>query len=301
MKAFIFNIQRFCLSDGPGIRTTVFFKGCPLRCVWCHNPESQNPDRQLMYYESKCTGCGRCLAVCKARARDGEDPRYIRIDRTACVGCGECVRVCLTNANAFAGYEEDTETIFQTVLQDSVFYGNDGGITLSGGEPSMQSEAALDLLTRAREARLSSVIETCGVGNTEFFKQAAQLNACFYFDIKSGFNDKHLKYTGVMLDRVLTTLDALIENNAKIVLRLPLIPGMNDSDDDLAAISKIIREREKNIIRAEIMRYHILGSSKSKALGRSYEAPKENARKDESERWLMYLQKHATERTVISE
>ena len=104
-----------------------------------------------------------------------------------------------------------------------------------------------------------------------------------------------------MLDKVLTTLDALIENNAKIVLRLPLIPGMNDSDDDLAAISKIIREREKNIIRAEIMRYHILGSSKSKALGRSYEAPKENAQKDESERWLMYLQKHATERTVISE
>ncbi|MBQ6551164.1 MAG: glycyl-radical enzyme activating protein [Lachnospiraceae bacterium] len=301
MKAFIFNIQRFCLSDGPGIRTTVFFKGCPLRCVWCHNPESQLPARQLMYYESKCTGCGRCLAVCSNRRRDPEDPARILIDRDLCTGCGKCVDVCFANANAFAGYEEDAEKIMETVLLDKIFYGTGGGITLSGGEPSMQPDAALYLLRRAKEEGLSAVMETCGVGSSEFYEKAADLGTVFYYDLKSGIPEKHREFTGAPLSRVLETLDLLIGKRAEIVLRLPLIPGMNDSDEDLMALAGLIREREQGISHAEIMKYHILGSSKSRALGKKYEAPKENAGKEDAARWLEFLRKYGTERTVISE
>ena len=136
MQAVIFNVQRYCLSDGPGIRTAVFFKGCPLHCLWCHNPESQSVKPQLMYYESKCTGCGRCLGFCDARERDPDRPQYIRLTPAKCILCGKCVDACYQNANEVCGKTVDVDEIFHEVLADKMFYGTEGGMTLTGGEPS---------------------------------------------------------------------------------------------------------------------------------------------------------------------
>ncbi len=300
MDAVIFNVQRYCLSDGSGIRTTVFFKGCPLHCLWCHNPESQSMGRQLMYYESKCTGCGKCLGLCDARERDPDRPQYIRRDPEKCTLCGKCVEACYQGANEICGRSESVEDIFSEVLLDRMFYGQDGGMTLSGGEPSMQPEASLALIRMAKDAGFGTVIETSGFGKREFFLAAADLGVVFYFDIKALDSDKHRKLTGVPNGEILANLDCLMKKGAPIVLRLPLIPGFNDSDDDLCALARFLKENEGRYLRAEIMKYHNLGFSKAKALARAYDAPADNATEQDADRWMRLLTSHGAKNIVFS-
>jgi len=285
MNAVIFNVQRFSVHDGDGIRTTVFFKGCPLRCLWCHNPESQSKEKQLMFYKNKCVGCGKCLSLCGARGVENG----LKIDRTQCVLCEKCVNVCSVGANKIAGTEMTVDEIISTVKRDKVFYKDKGGLTLSGGEPSMQPSAALEIIEKAKAEGINTVIETCGFGNAEFFKKSAQLGATFYYDIKAVDREKHKALTGQYNDVIFENLDMLFSLGARVVLRLPLIPNVNDSKQDLYLLREFLSENKDKYIRAEIMKYHNLGISKANALGVKYSMSDENATDAQAESWLDML------------
>ncbi len=300
MRAFVFNVQRYCLHDGPGVRTAIFMKGCPLSCLWCHNPESQRRTPEIMYHESKCTGCGRCLGLCAARRRHPDHPERLCVTPDACTLCGQCVKACLQNACELCGRETDTAELFAQVMKDAPFYGREGGMTLSGGEPSMQPEASIDLLSRARAQEMSAVIETCGFGPSAFFEEAAALEALFYYDLKALNDGLHRRLTGVSNRLILSNLEMLLSRQARVVLRLPLIPGFNDSEEDLSLLARFLAEHEAFYDHAEIMKYHNLGLSKARALARDYQAPSRSANAEDARRWLDALTAGGVRKLVIS-
>lgn len=295
MTAEIFNIQRFCLHDGDGIRTAVFFKGCPLSCLWCHNPEGQSPARQLMYHSSKCTGCGACL--CAARVLENGK---IRLDREKCTLCAKCVSACLAGANEICGKSAEVAEIFEEVIKDLPFYGVAGGMTLSGGEPLMQPKAATQLLSLAKNAGIGTVIETSGAVGRSAFEITLEYNPQYYYDIKAIDPQKHKKLCGKDNFQILENLEFLFSRGADIVLRLPLIPGLNDSEKDLEALSVFLRENEPYYKRAEIMKYHSFGLSKAAALSKEYTAPKDSADASDAEKWLNRLMANGAEKVIIS-
>ncbi len=266
MTLSYFNIQKFCIHDGPGIRTTVFLKGCPLNCLWCHNPESKHTKVEVMFHAEKCTGCGRCLGFCDARKR-GEDGRII-FDRSLCTACGKCAERCFNHAIRVCGKQGSIEDILEQVRKDKPFYETSGGgMTISGGEPAMQPEAVLALIEAAKAEGIASAIETCGFGNREFFIRAHELGALFLFDIKGIDPEKHKANTGVYPDLIHKNLDMLLEMGAKVIIRLPLIPGKNDSEEDLRLLTQFLAQRKDRGDHADIMAYHELGVSKSHQLG----------------------------------
>lgn len=295
MTAHIFDIQRFCVHDGPGIRTTVFMKGCPLRCKWCHNPESQVPSKQLLFYKNKCVNCGKCSDICTARSFDGS----VSISREKCTLCGKCTEICPVKANTVVGKIADTEEIMTAVLSDVLFYKKIGGLTLSGGEPSMQQEASLELIKLAKENNINTVIETSGYGNKDFFKQANDLGALFYYDIKALDDNKHKALCGVSNKRIIDNLLFLFSENANVVIRLPLIPGINDSDNDLLLLKEFLYENKNKYKECQIMKYHNLGSTKSRALDKEYEMSMENATDNDVARWLE-LTDYKTNNVILS-
>jgi len=268
MNLSYFNIQKFCIHDGPGIRTTVFLKGCPLKCKWCHNPESQETGPELLFIKDRCTSCGRCLGFCAARkmSPSGE----IIYDRSRCVLCGNCIQRCFNFANEIVGKTASVDESLAEVVKDKHFYeSSGGGMTVSGGEPSAQPDAVLELIRKAKENGVDSAIETCGSGSHEFYKQANELDCIFLFDIKGIDSKKHLENTGVPTDKIHKNLEYLLENNAKVIIRIPLIPTMNDSEMDLELLKEFLYNIKDKIMYAEIMPYHNLGVEKSRRLGKS--------------------------------
>lgn len=266
MTLSYFNIQKFCIHDGPGIRTTVFLKGCPLRCTWCHNPESQKTKPELLFWANKCTACGRCIGLCDARSISTEGK--LVLNRRNCTACGKCVEKCFHFANALRGQTGSVEEILQEVVKDKPFYDTSGGgLTISGGEPSAQPEAVLALIEQAKDREIGSAIETCGFGPADFYRRCAELGVLFLFDIKGIDPEKHRKNTGVDPKRIHENLELLLGMNARIILRMPLIPGYNDTDEDLRLLADFLRERAGGILYAEIMPYHNLGNEKRRNLG----------------------------------
>ena len=262
MNGTIFNIQKFSLHDGDGIRTTVFLKGCPLRCLWCHNPESHKTVPQLMYYAGKCTGCGRCMGRCGAR-EDSFIP-----DREKCAACGRCTDFCLNSANEVCGRTVSVEEVMADVRKDKVFYeSSGGGMTVSGGEPAAQPEFTLALIRAALAEGIRAAMETSGYGSPAFFREAADLGTVFLFDIKAMDAEKHKKLTGVDNSRILENLRMLLDRGADVTIRMPLVPHVNDLDEDIAALAAFLRENEGRYRLAEIMPYHSMGISKTAALG----------------------------------
>lgn len=299
MELSYFNIQKFCIHDGPGIRTTVFLKGCPLDCLWCHNPESKRTDPEIMFYRHKCLVCGRCLDFCSARSitADGQ----LIYDREKCLLCGKCTERCYNTANSLCGKKDTTENILAEVKKDLPFYKTSGGgMTVSGGEPAMQSKAVIELVRMAKEEGIESVIETSGFGERDFFMSLHELGATFFFDIKGIDREKHKINTGVYPDVIHKNLDALIAEGAKIVLRLPMIPGKNDSDVDLALLRDFIAERKDHIEYAEIMPYHEMGRDKNTAVGREVYDPIP-AGKQFAEKWREFLSLSGAEIRVSGE
>ena len=288
MKLSYFNIQRFCLQDGPGIRTTLFLKGCPLRCVWCHNPEGQSYDAELMFRAEKCVGCGRCLGFCSARSVDGDK---VKVDRTLCTVCGKCVERCLSDCSEICGKTEDTDTLFGILKRDAPFFEESGGgITVSGGEPLAQPDGVLRLAELAKEDGVGFAVETSGYCDGEALRKLNDLGALFLYDIKGVDEELHIKNTGVSNEKILRNLEMLADLGADIILRLPLIPGYNDSEEAMSSLAALLGRYAGKVRRAEIMPYHRIGVGKYAALGRGTEILKEIPDgKDMCERWLAAL------------
>ena len=271
MKTNILNVQRFCTKDGPGIRTTVFLKGCPLSCLWCHNPESQSSARELMYNAEKCTHCLRCTSVCPHGCHTQKEGLHT-LDRTACTACGACTSpVC--EALEVAGSELCIDAIMDEVLKDRLYYeSSHGGMTLSGGEPLIHTEDALALLRRAKAAGLHTCVETCGFLSREALARTLPFVDLYLFDLKETDTQRHKEYTGADNRLILDNLRYLDAEGKSIVLRCPIIPTVNDRDDHLDGIARIARDL-KNLTEIVIEPYHTLGVGKYERLGRCYALP----------------------------
>lgn len=268
MKGIVFDIQRMSVHDGPGIRTTVFLKGCPLRCLWCHNPESKHRRPELAFYENLCIGCGDCLEACPNRCHTLVDGEH-RIDRTACVQCGACERVC-TGALKIVGRESTVQEVMREVMKDVRFYKTSGGgMTVSGGEPLMQADFAIALLRAAKEEGLHTCVETAGHVQKEALMEAAPLVDLFLFDVKETDPERHREYTGVDNRRILENLFALDAAGRPLIMRCPIIPGLNDRDEHLKSVAELAN-RLNHVQAIHIEPYNSFGEGKSRSIGVDY-------------------------------
>jgi len=298
-KGIIFDIQRCSLFDGPGIRPTAFFKGCPLRCKWCHNPESQEFVREIYYNPEKCTSCMSCAAVCpkNCHVRD-ENGHYF--NRENCIRCGACTAACPTGALQMKGYEINAAEVLDEVLKDRDYYeSSGGGLTLSGGEPMAQFNFAKVLLMGAKSHGLHTCMETCGYAPQAHYQEILPLTDLFLFDYKATDPKLHRELTGASNDLIISSLAFLYSQKAGIVLRCPLIPGVNDSEEHLAGIAEISR-RFPELRGIEIMAYHNLGTDKSLMLGRKPEYQNKPGADDiQKEKWLTMLKSMGCSKAVI--
>ncbi len=270
----VFNIQRYSLHDGPGIRTLVFLKGCALRCLWCSNPESQRLEPELAYNEDKCIGtkeCAFCRDVCPSGAVKEKDNRIVSIDRTLCDACLQCADACPSLALSVFGKPMTVNEVLEAVEADGDFYGRSGGgMTLSGGEPLVQAGFACELLKEAKRRRINTSIETCGFVEWKDLEQACGYLDSILFDIKSMNPVKHKQFTGVSNEKILENFKRLCERFPALAkrVRTPVIPGFNDTEEDIEAIVDFIRGNPN--IEYELLAYHRLGQPKYLYLGREY-------------------------------
>lgn len=243
MQGMLFNIQRFCIHDGPGIRTTVFFKGCNLRCAWCHNPESQSPYKETLFYEEKCTDCGRCKSTSDF--------------------------VCLSGARELCGKEYSVDEVFAEVIKDKAFYENSGGgVTFSGGECMLQIEFLLEILKKCKENGIHTAVDTAGHIPWADFEKIMPYTDLFLYDIKSMDTCIHKKYVGVGNELILDNLSKLLKSNASVCVRIPVIPSVNDTKEEMQKI-KLFFEENGHPESLELMPYHSMGEGKYEALGKT--------------------------------
>ena len=262
----VFQIQRFSLYDGPGVRTVVFLKGCPLRCVWCHNPEGISPRPQILYNPSKCIGCMDCVSACPHGCHQSDNGKHL-FDRTSCTGCGACAQNCCTGSLSLAGTEMTAQSVMEQVLRDrGVYQESGGGLTLSGGEPFAQPEFAIQLLRMAKEAGLHTAVETSGYTSPEIMREAAKFTDLFLYDYKVTDPALHQILCGVPNERILTNLTLLDTLDAEVILRCPIIPGQNDDPDHIRGIG-LIASAHKCIRQIHLEPYHRLGKDKTAQLG----------------------------------
>ena len=266
-QGLVFDIQHFAIHDGPGIRTTVFLKGCPLHCLWCHNPEGQDPSVQIFFSPEKCIGCRSCEQVC-ARGLHRFIEGSHTYDRPGCTGCGDCTIECYSRALEVCGQWMTVEQVMDAVLADREFYHNSGGgITLSGGEPVQQFAFTRDLLRAARQAGLHTCLETSGCGSPERYQEIAPEVDLFLYDIKETDPERHRQYTGITNRQILDNLHLLDRAGAAVLLRCPVIPGLNDREDHFAAVADLANHL-RHLVEVQVLPYHPLGTSKSQRLGR---------------------------------
>ena len=252
MDGKIFDIQRFSIHDGPGIRTTVFLKGCNLKCLWCHNPESQSSTDELLFYQDKCIGCGACRRVCR---KNENEP---------CVACGKCVTVCPRDARELAGKTVSAKEVMETVLKDKKYYvTSGGGVTLSGGEPLLQRDFVLEILKNAKANDLHTAIETAGNVQWETFEQVLPYLDLILYDIKAIDEKTHRHCTGVSNRLILENAEKLKKQSTKLLFRMPVVPGYNDAE------VKRVRAFTEGFD-LELMPYHEIAKNKYRALSRPY-------------------------------
>ncbi len=255
----VFNIQKYSIHDGPGIRTTVFLKGCPLSCIWCHNPESQAFGPEIMLYSKRCIGCGKCLEVCK---------QIPLLDREKCTSCGSCAEVCYAKAREAVGKLMTVQQVIAQLEKDSIFYDESGGgVTFSGGEPLSQPEFLLELLAQCKKREYHTAIDTSGYGSPETIKAVSSMTDLFLYDLKLMDDEKHMRYTGVSNKLILENLKTISQLGSRIFIRIPLLPGINDDDSNIKATAEVI-QNTRGIEQVNILPYHNIAADKYNRLGK---------------------------------
>ena len=273
-KAKIFNIQKYNMYDGPGVRTIVFFKGCPLRCKWCSNPESQKKGFQVLFKESQCVNCGACVEVCPSGVhRLSTSGLHEFAEGSTCIGCRACESACLQKALSVVGEVKTISELMEVVEEDRSFYEmSGGGLTLGGGEALMQPEAAAALLMVCKQRGINTAIETCGYAKPEALLKVAEFTDLFLFDLKHMDSDRHHQLTGVRNERILKNLTLLLENRHNVQVRLPLLKGINDSQKELTELLAFLKPFKgyRNFKGIDLLPYHKLGVNKYRQLGWEY-------------------------------
>jgi pyruvate formate lyase activating enzyme len=280
----VFSIQRFSIHDGPGIRTTIFFKGCPLRCFWCHNPEGLRKAVEIQFYPSRCIGCGECVLVCPQHAQ--ELAGAVRMfHRELCNGCGECAKTCYAEGLQLTGQRISARRAVAEVLHDRAFYAGNGsnaagGVTLSGGEPMLQAAFALEILSGCKAEGIHTALETTAYCQWEMLESALPLTNLFMIDIKHLDPRKHQAATGVSNEKILANIRALANTGKPVIFRTPVIPTVNDTPEEIGAIAGFIHELgniplengplHPERFSLELLAFHKLASDKYKGLGLDY-------------------------------
>lgn len=266
----VFNIQHFSTEDGPGIRTTVFLKGCPLRCPWCANPESQAPFPQLGHRAAKCIKCGTCIRSCPAGALHVADGQ-VRIRRELCRSCGTCVRLCPSGAMFFYGEEKTVEQVFDEVSRDAGYYEQSGGgVTVSGGECMTQPQFVSDLFRRCKEAGFHTALDTCGYFDEQALYSVWDYVDLVLFDLKLMDSQRHRQYTGVDNVIIQDNLKRMLAKGMNVVIRVPVIPGINDREGDLEAIADFVFKLDSSL-HVDLLPYHRYGLGKYRILDMEYQ------------------------------
>jgi pyruvate formate lyase activating enzyme len=269
-EATVFEIERYATEDGPGIRTVVFFKGCNLHCRWCQNPESHCPQPQLMYYRNRCTACRRCVEVCPVGAVREVPPFGFITNHRSCRLCGACVDRCLSDARKIVGQSMSLDTIMDEIRKDRAFYvESGGGVTFSGGEPLLQADAVRELARRCREEGIHTAVETAGHVSWANIEGLLSWLDLLYFDLKHIDSEQHRRFTGVPLDLILSNLSRVSECFENLVVRIPVVPGVNAAEQTMSRMFSFLLENTK-ARRVELLPFHRLGLAKYEGLGMSY-------------------------------
>ena len=269
---YIFNIQKFSTHDGDGVRTTIFFKGCPLRCMWCHNPESQHYYKELIFHHHKCTACGRCVAKCKQGANSIVDGKIV-FDRSKCTACGVCTDWCITEARELAGKEYTVDALVKEAMKDKIFYEQSGGgVTLSGGEvmASQHMDYVEEVCRKLHENGVSVFIDTSGYTDYENLKRILPYVDVFLYDIKVMDPEDHKKYIGVDNSLILENLKKLSDEGAGLYIRLQITQQVNATDEHIESVIHFLKENNIHARQVNLLPYHDIGKGKYASLDMEY-------------------------------
>ena len=268
-EGVVFDIKRMSIDDGPGFRTVIFMKGCPLNCIWCHSPESNKKDPELVFYDTKCIRCKRCFKICPKNALQITENGQIKIDREKCVVCGRCAQICYVGALEIKGKRTSVQEVYQEIIKDRIFYETSGGgVTFSGGEPTMQDKFLLSTLKKCKNNGINTALDTCGYASKDVFEKITPYIDTFLYDLKHMDDKMHKKFTGKSNKRIIDNLKMLAEAGKNIIISVPVIPGYNTSKKNILETMALMKKL--NLKELRVLNFNKMAGSKYSWLGKEF-------------------------------